>query len=302
MQLIRARRAITSAVVLAAAGTLSLTALAQSSPPAGAAGGTAQAAGAVRRPPVLPDRIDVSVKVRQMITVSAAGWGSRTARLKAWQRDTSGQWVLKRGPVAVVVGFNGWVKGAQRRQSTGTTPAGKFRLPFAFGRLSDPGTPVEYRRFDANDWWPYEPRDPATYNVYQHHKAATSQWRRDYSEHLADYPGQYAYALAVGSTCRAASTTPRGRASWSPPTVLRCRAVAGSSSTCAVPATPPAVSRCPATRCAGYCAGCARVRTGGLRWVPMTTSRDYEGNKTSYPPRRQPDQRSSAVTRSTFLW
>lgn len=189
----------TATVLLAAVVALCSTALA---PPTSSGGMTAGldrvAATAFAPPGVLPDRIDLSDKVRQLITVSAVGWGSRTAQLKAWQRDAQGRWVLRRGPVPVVIGYNGWVKAAQRRQSTGTTPAGKFRLPFAFGRLADPGTPMEYRRFDDNDWWPYEPRDAATYNVYQYHRAPTSRWRAGYSEHLADYAGQYAYALVVG--------------------------------------------------------------------------------------------------------
>lgn len=88
--------------------------------------------------------------------------------------------------------------GPQRKQSTGKTPAGIFDLPYAFGRLADPGGSLEYREYDGNDWWPYEPRDPATYNVYQFHKAASSHWRAGYSEHLADYPHQYAFGIVVG--------------------------------------------------------------------------------------------------------
>ena len=188
--------ALTTMVLFAT--TLCLTALPPPLSSGGSVAGLGPVATSTRSPPLLPDRIDLSGKVRQLITVSAVGWGSRTAQLKAWQRAASGRWELRRGPVPVVIGYNGWVKAAERRQSTGTTPAGKFRLPFAFGRLADPGTPIEYRRFDANDWWPYEPRDPATYNVYQYHKASATRWRADYSEHLADYAAQYAYALVVG--------------------------------------------------------------------------------------------------------
>jgi L,D-peptidoglycan transpeptidase YkuD (ErfK/YbiS/YcfS/YnhG family) len=73
-----------------------------------------------------------------------------------------------------------------------------FRLPFAFGRLRNPGASLRYRHVDNNDWWPYEPRDPATYNIYQPHKAPSSHWRSDFSEHLGDYARQYAYAVVVG--------------------------------------------------------------------------------------------------------
>lgn len=146
----------------------------------------------------LPEAIDPHSRVRQLITVSSPDWSATTGTLRAWRRPAGGEWVLVHGPVSVVLGYSGWVRAADRKQSTGTTPAGVFSLPSAFGRLADPGAGLVYRQFDGNDWWPYEPRDPATYNVYQFHKAASTRWRADYSEHLADYPDQYAYAIVVG--------------------------------------------------------------------------------------------------------
>jgi L,D-peptidoglycan transpeptidase YkuD (ErfK/YbiS/YcfS/YnhG family) len=146
----------------------------------------------------LADAIAVRPRVRQLVTISSPSWSATTGRLRAWRRPVGGKWVQVHGPVPVVLGYAGWVLAADRVQSSGTSPAGVFRLPFGFGRLPDPGTSLRYRQYDANDWWPYEPRDPATYNLFQTHKAATSHWRADYSEHLADYPTQYAMAIAVG--------------------------------------------------------------------------------------------------------
>jgi L,D-peptidoglycan transpeptidase YkuD (ErfK/YbiS/YcfS/YnhG family) len=146
----------------------------------------------------LPDAIGARAKVRQMITVSARSWDSRHATLKAWQRAEDGSWLLAGGPFRVVIGYGGWVVAAERVQSTGTTPAGRFTMPYAFGRYADPGARLQYRRVDGNDWWPYEPRDPATYNVYQFHKAPTTHWRRDKSEHLDSYTKQYGYAIVIG--------------------------------------------------------------------------------------------------------
>ncbi len=191
-----ARRRTTS---LVAVGALSIAAAlapqASATPPAAAPAVSGLRA---RQAPVLAARVDTPAQVKQLITVSASRWSSTTATLKAWQRGADGDWVLVRGPVPVVLGYNGWVRASQRRQSTGTTPAGKFRLPSAFGRLPDPGTRMLFRHFDRNDWWPYEPRDPATYNVYQYHKAATSHWRPDNAERLWDYYDQYAYGIVVG--------------------------------------------------------------------------------------------------------
>ena len=43
-----------------------------------------------------------------------------------------------------------------------------------------------------------EPRDPATYNILQPHKAAGSRWRSGYYERLASYGYEYAYAVVLG--------------------------------------------------------------------------------------------------------
>ncbi|MBA2446190.1 MAG: L,D-transpeptidase family protein [Nocardioidaceae bacterium] len=146
----------------------------------------------------LPEIIGARPKVRQMITISSPSFASTSGTLKAWRRDARAEWVLARRPVQVVLGYRGWVKAKARNQSTGTTPAGRFRLPYAFGNSPDPGAQLSYRHVDAGDWWPYEPRDAATYNVYQPHRAARTRWRADYAERLASYGGQYGYALVVG--------------------------------------------------------------------------------------------------------
>lgn len=146
----------------------------------------------------LPDRIGAPARVLQMVTVTSPSRTSTTGTLRAWERPAGGAWRKVRGPLPIVLGYAGWVVADRRIQSTGTSPAGRFALPFAFGGHPDPGTTLRYHRVDGNDWWPYEPRDPATYNVYQFGKDRRSHWRADYSEHLAAYPVQYAYAIVVG--------------------------------------------------------------------------------------------------------
>ncbi|MDX6297097.1 MAG: hypothetical protein QOI51_954 [Nocardioidaceae bacterium] len=146
----------------------------------------------------LPGRIGAPAKVLQMVTITSPDWGSTTGTLKAWQRPPGGAWASVHGPLPVVLGYHGWVVADQRVQSSGTSPAGRFGLPAAFGLLADPGTALEYRHVDGNDWWPYEPRDPATYNIYQTHKDPHSHWRPTYAEHLASFTTQYAYSIVVG--------------------------------------------------------------------------------------------------------
>jgi L,D-peptidoglycan transpeptidase YkuD (ErfK/YbiS/YcfS/YnhG family) len=162
----------------------------------------------------LADRVDVPARTRQLVTItSRGGWDAKHAWLRAFRR-TGDDWMRVRSKIRVRLGYGGWVPAKRRVQSTGTTPAGTFRLPYAFGRLADPGTSLRYRRFDGNDWWPYEPRDPATYNIYQPRKAAGTRWRRDKAERLADYPWQYAYAVVVGFNLPSGIHYSKARRQW----------------------------------------------------------------------------------------
>ena len=145
----------------------------------------------------LPSYLSLPSQVRQLVTVTSDRWSSTRAVMTAWQRDSRG-WHRRHGPVTVRLGWNGWVPAGSRRQGSGTTPAGRFTMPYAFGNRPDPGTLLRYRQADGNDVWPYEPRDPATYNIYQPYRASTSHWRADYRERLASYGVQYAHAVVLG--------------------------------------------------------------------------------------------------------
>ena len=71
----------------------------------------------------------------------------------------------------------------------------------AFGSRPDPGTRLaDYRRFDGDDYWVYDPRDPRTYNVLQPQRSAHADWRRGWAERLAGVRGdrEYAYGVVVG--------------------------------------------------------------------------------------------------------
>ncbi len=152
---------------------------------------------AAASPPVRPSDISMRSNVHQLITVTSNKWSATRATLYAWQKRSDG-WHQVRGPVTVRLGWNGFVRASQRRQGSGTTPAGKFTMPRAFGNRTDPGTQLRYRHVDSNDVWPYEPRDPATYNILQPFQAPKSHWRSDYRERLASYGVEYAYAVVIG--------------------------------------------------------------------------------------------------------
>ncbi|MGZ6804020.1 MAG: hypothetical protein ACXVFU_13325, partial [Nocardioidaceae bacterium] len=145
----------------------------------------------------LPAYFSTAASVKQMVTVTSRGWGSTRGTLTAWRKRSDG-WHRVHGPLTVRLGYHGWARAATRRQNSGTTPAGRFTIPYAFGNRTDPGARLSYKHVDSNDVWPYEPRDPATYNIYQPFQAAGSHWRADYRERLADYGTEYAYAAVIG--------------------------------------------------------------------------------------------------------
>jgi L,D-peptidoglycan transpeptidase YkuD (ErfK/YbiS/YcfS/YnhG family) len=145
----------------------------------------------------LPTYFSTADGVEQLLTVTSQGWGSTRGTLTAWRKH-EGAWQRVHGPVTVRLGWNGWAPAHRRRQNSGTTPAGQFTLRYAFGNRVNPGAKLGYRHVDRDDVWPYEPRDAATYNIYQPFQARTSHWRSDYRERLASYGYEYAYAVTLG--------------------------------------------------------------------------------------------------------
>jgi L,D-peptidoglycan transpeptidase YkuD (ErfK/YbiS/YcfS/YnhG family) len=145
----------------------------------------------------LPTYFSLPASAPQLVTVTSSHWSDTQASMKVW-RKRDDTWSLVRGPVPMRLGWSGWVPGGRRRQDSGTTPAGRFAMPYAFGNRADPGAALSYRHVDGNDVWPYEPRDPATYNICQPHRARTSHWRTDYRERLGRLPHQYAHAIVLG--------------------------------------------------------------------------------------------------------
>ncbi len=146
-----------------------------------------------------PSRLSHLGDARQAIVVTSSSWRSSHATLRAYSRDAAGRWHLRFGPWSARVGWAGMARGEHRRQDTGTTPAGTFRLLYGFGSRRDPGTGLgTYVRFDDNDWWPYDPRDPQTYNVLQRSRSPKADWRPAKAERLAHWGhGAYRYSVVL---------------------------------------------------------------------------------------------------------
>jgi L,D-peptidoglycan transpeptidase YkuD (ErfK/YbiS/YcfS/YnhG family) len=161
-----------------------------------AAATSARLAGA-SKPPFHPSRLTHLGNARQVVVVTAANWKTSYATVRTYSRDMSG-WHRQFRKKSGRIGTHGFAHFGERRQDSGETPAGTYGLLRAFGAATDPGTAVPYRQFDRNDWWPYDPRDPRTYNVEQYHgRSAATQWRKSWAEHLWHFRGQYEYAVVL---------------------------------------------------------------------------------------------------------
>ena len=120
--------------------------------------------------PTLPERLTHLDEARQVVVVTAANWDTSYARLQTWQKSDDGTWQRVLGPVKARIGWSGFRRAQNRLQDTGKTPAGTFDLLRGFGLAKPSGVDLNYRVVDANDWWPYDPTDPKTYNVVQFHR------------------------------------------------------------------------------------------------------------------------------------
>ncbi len=145
----------------------------------------------------LPDRLNSLHSARQAVVVTTKNWSTSFARLQAWQLGSDDVWRQVMASTPARVGWNGFAPEATRMQNSGETPAGSFRLLRGFGVVDPGGVTLPYRVLDANDWWPYDPTDPKTYNVMQQRRPPTADWRTSWAEDLDSYRQQYRYTVVL---------------------------------------------------------------------------------------------------------
>lgn len=137
--------------------------------------------------------------IEQAVVVTSARWDSRRATLRRYERTDQG-WVRRGKAVRAWLGRNGFAPARVRRQNSGQTPAGVFDLPSAFGHGKGGAVSLPYHRITPRTYWPYDPRDPDTYNVLQTKRTKAARWRDDgrWSERLLDYGRAYRHAVVIG--------------------------------------------------------------------------------------------------------
>jgi len=136
---------------------------------------------------------------RQVVTVNHTR-GAR-ARVALWEADATG-WHRVARSRAGHIGYGGLVRASLRKQNTGTTPLGTFRLLSTFGtHPRAAGWRLEHQQIQAGDYWVQDNRS-AYYNRYRNKSEGGFRWwlpqsDPNSSERLADFPTQYEYSIVT---------------------------------------------------------------------------------------------------------
>ena len=132
----------------------------------------------------------------QVITVNRTrGWH---ARVTFWRRSSSG-WQKLKQVTDGRTGYGGLVVGSRRKQGTGTTPLGTYRLISSFGtHARSKSWDVSYRKIRRGDFW-VQDNQSRYYNRYRNKSQGGFRWwlksGPNTSERLTDYRRQYEYAV-----------------------------------------------------------------------------------------------------------
>ena len=166
---------------------------AAAAPPPAASAPVATAAVPPWHPSQLRRQIGAARQVIVVTTDNADGneWGTTYATLRRYEATIRG-WRQVGAPTSARIGYNGFTRAYHRHQGSGETPAGSFSITQAFGRPAV-SLKMRYLKTDGDDFWPYDPSDPKTYNVLQTSRSPVAAWRNDgnWSERFLDYGNQY---------------------------------------------------------------------------------------------------------------
>ena len=132
----------------------------------------------------------------QVVTVNRTR--SWHARVTFWRKISSG-WQKVQQVRDGRIGYGGLVVGNRRKQGTGSTPLGSYRLIGSFGTHGRAKTwDLPYRRIRSGDFW-VQDNQSRFYNRYRNKSQGGFRWwlksGPNTSERLTDFPRQYEYSV-----------------------------------------------------------------------------------------------------------
>ena len=145
-------------------------------------------------------RVALRPGTTQVVTVRHTA-GMR-ARVSLWRATRDG-WKRQLSTTDGRTGHGGLVRGDRRRQGTGTTPLGTYRLLSTFGtHAADPRARLPHHRIERGDFWVQDNASPH-YNRLRNQRQGGFRWwlpssHPDSSERLSDFGRQYEWSLVTG--------------------------------------------------------------------------------------------------------
>jgi L,D-peptidoglycan transpeptidase YkuD (ErfK/YbiS/YcfS/YnhG family) len=145
-------------------------------------------------------QVDLRSGTRQVVTVNHTT--GTHARVTLW-RKKDGRWTNVARSTSGRTGYGGLVAKEDRKQGTGTTPLGTYRLLSSFGtHARGANWGMSHRKIRSGDFWVQDNRSEF-YNRYRNKSQGGFRWRLpssdpNSSERLTDYPKQYEFSLVTG--------------------------------------------------------------------------------------------------------
>lgn len=140
-------------------------------------------------------RYTLSTTTLQALVVKTSYWSNTYATMTSWERTSATAPWVKKVSGGARLGYNGI--SYYRKQNSGKTPAGKFKLSRVLTPALKSGVTMKQKVYDSNDYWVYDPRDPTTYNTIQPSHPSTALWRTSEAERLMAYKSQYNPAIVI---------------------------------------------------------------------------------------------------------
>lgn len=144
-------------------------------------------------------RVRLRAGTTQVVTVNHTGGHDARVALHVL-RDRG--WTTVRATTDGRIGYGGLVRGDRRRQGTGTTPLGTYRLTSTFGtHTRRPAWTLPHRRIEAGDFW-VQDNASRWYNTYRNQRWGGFRWwlptsHPESSERLTDYGAQYEHVVVM---------------------------------------------------------------------------------------------------------
>ncbi|MEK5521892.1 MULTISPECIES: SH3 domain-containing protein [Heyndrickxia] len=139
--------------------------------------------------PAAPKNLAAGLKTvgsnKQLILVTSNGYNTSSAEIRTFEKNSKGKWI----PVLTTtghIGKYGFTPASKMSEGGKKSPIGKYTIGTAFGRYSNPGTKLPYRKITSDDVWVDDSKSKL-YNTWQSRKKTKGQWKSAENMNISAY-------------------------------------------------------------------------------------------------------------------